>query len=147
MDLFKKKDKDNVISKEDLEKQIKAMEKLSNIFMTSPILRAQGMGRSEKMASVLKSYKCIFAYFYSDEFKYGRVDSLLSQDEKLRYEMISIGVQNPTKRAAFLRDLPTNWQDVLKVISLIRIAEPVEINLISSEIDDIGKSMSLLSRL
>lgn len=147
MDLFKKSSKEGAIPKQDLEKQIRAMESLAKVFLSSSILRSQGMGRSEKMASVLRSYKSIFAYFYSDEFKYGSVDSLLNQDERIRYQMVAVGMKNPTNRAAFLRDLPSNWQDVLKVVNLIKIAEPKDISTIQSDIDAIGNTMLILSNL
>ena len=147
MDLFKKSSKEGAIPKQDLEKQIRAMESLAKVFLSSPILRSQGMGRSEKMASVLRSYKSIFAYFYSNVFRYGNIDSLLNQDEIFRYQMVASGMSIPTNRAAFLRDLPSNWQDVLKVVNLIKIAEPEGIAAIQSEIDAIGNSMLILSRL
>jgi hypothetical protein len=61
--------------------------------------------------------------------------------------MVAVGMKNPTNRAAFLRDLPSNWQDVLKVVNLIKIAEPKDISTIQSDIDAIGNSMLLLSNL
>ena len=147
LDFLKKKSspaKD--ISKDELEKQIRALDRLSQIFRNSPFLKVQGAGRSEKMASVLVSYKCIFAYFYGTVYDYGDPLQFIGKDEGIRFLLTTQGLEQPATRGNILRALPANWQDTMKVVDSLRIAEPVEFDAIQSEIDGIGRSISIFSR-
>lgn len=134
------------ISKGELEKQIRALDKLSQIFRNSPFLNAQGMGRSEKMASILVSYKCIFAYFYGVVYDYGDPLQFFGNDDDMRFVLTTTAIEQPGNRSNILRALPANWQDTMKVVDSLRIAEPAEFDAIQSEIDGIGRSISIFSR-
>ena len=148
-DLFKKKSSAADIGKEDLESQIHALDKLSTVFRNSPFLNAQGMGRSEKMASVLLSYKCIFAYFYGVVYDYGDPLPFFENndsDDGLRFVLTTTAIENPATRGSILRELPSNWQDTLNLITQLRKAEPWEFDAMQNEIDGIGKSIGIFSR-
>ena len=145
-DLFKKKSSAADIGKEELESQIRALDKLSKVFHNSPFLRAQGMGRSDKMASVLLSYKCIFVYFYGTVYDYGDPLQFIGNDEGRRFILTTQGLEQPATRSNILSALPSNWQDTLNVITQLRRAEPREFDALQDEIDGIGNSIGIFSR-
>lgn len=134
------------INSSDLAEQIRAFDKLSGIFLNSPTLKSTGMGRCEKMASVFVSYKCIFAYFFENEFKFGDALMFIKENEQLRYLLTVQGLTQPESRNGILKNLPSNWEDTLRTISILRMAEPDSITRMQPYIDRITKTINILSK-
>jgi hypothetical protein len=142
---FKKK-ASSPVSESETTGQMLAFDKLAEIFLSSPILQSTGMGRCEKMASAILSYKCIFAYLFEHEFKFGEASNFIKENEKIRYILTSQGLTQSESRKGILLNLPSNWQDILKTISILRMAEPDKISQIQDDIDGITKTINILSQ-
>jgi len=144
-DWFKKEQK---ISKSDLEEQIYCLDKLADILLNSETLGMTGMGRCEKMASIMYSYKNIFVHFYENEFKYGNSSKFISESEKARYILTSCSVlSDKHSRLMCLSQLPNNWKESLLPIKIL-MDDPLDgpkLKKISKTIDGITNSINIMS--
>lgn len=136
------------ISKTDLEEQIYCLDKLAKIFLNSETLRMTGMGRCEKMAGVMQSYKSIFVHFYENEFHYGNSEKFISESEKARYILSSCSVlSDKHSRMMCLSQLPNNWKESLLPIKIL-MDDPFDgpkLRKISKTIDGITNSINIIS--
>lgn len=90
------------------------------MFANPAALRATGNGRSEKIRQTMLSYKNIFVYFYDKICGYGEAEAFLSNEETARYVLSQALVfKNPSSFKQCLRQLPTNWNDVLTVFKAL----------------------------
>ena len=113
----------NIFTKEELCQLIDSCNKIAKMFANSTALRATGGVRSEKMHQTMMSYKNIFVYFYDEICGYGKGDAFLSSDETGRYALSKALVfNNPPSFKQCLRQLPTNWNDVLTVFKALRLS-------------------------
>ena len=131
------------VSKDELEEQIRALAKLSQIFRNSPYLIAQGTGRNEEMATKLALYKYVFAYYYGTVYDYGDPNDFFDDVEGLRFLGFVVTIERDRN---IMRDLLSSWPDTRKEIDSLRMEEPAEIDALQDEIDCIGKSIEFFSR-
>ena len=113
----------NIFTKEELHQLIGNCDNIANMFANSVALHTTGNGRPEKMHQTMLSYKNIFLYFYDEICGYGKADAFLSSDETGRYALSKALVfSNPSSFRQCLRQLHTNWHDVLNVFKALRLS-------------------------
>lgn len=136
------------ISKVNLEKQIKCLDNLGDIFFYSSALRATGVDRCEKMRSTFLSYKCILLHFYENVYNYGHAKEFLNDEGKIRYALTASNIPINYSSCDIVSTLPQNWPAILQSIAALKASSESDYEKLapfSVTINDITKSLEIIS--
>ena len=119
---YKSCDNTSILSASSIETNISTLKQMVSIFNDSVALRSIGKERAEKMVSVTKSYICILAWLYENQYSYGSSAKFINSDMQAHYVLNKIVLDNYTNRKMVLKDLPSGWNSVLSVLNNMKIS-------------------------
>lgn len=111
--------KSNLVSKQDLEKAISFLSKLSYVFQTSEVLLG---GRNETMKSRTYSYIGILCYIYQFDYKYGSTQDIVDSKIYNHFLLVQAAMQDGNHKKRTIKQLADNWSDVLQVIFNLQLS-------------------------
>ena len=119
---YKSCDNTSILSASSIETNISTLKQMVSIFNDSVARRSIGKERAEKMVSVTKSYICILAWLYENQYSYGSSAKFINSDMQAHYVLNKIVLDNYTNRKMVLKDLPSGWNSVLSVLNNMKIS-------------------------
>lgn len=137
----------NLFSKTELENLIGTLSKISYLFRDSQLLKSTGGGRNESMMSRVHSYAGILGYYYEEEYKYGKMSSIVDSKIASHYALVSLAMSDPSHRKTTVKDLANNWSDVLQVIFNMQLEPNPEGDKFKAMESDINKVTKAFERL
>lgn len=137
----------NLFSKTELENLIGILSKISYLFRDSQLLKSTGGGRNESMMSRLHSYVGILGYYYEEEYKYGKMSSIVDSKIASHYALVSMAMSDPSHRKNTVKDLANNWSDVLQVIFNMQLEPNPEGDKFKAMESDIKKVTAAFEKL
>lgn len=143
-DFFTKQDSSNYpVSKIEMQDAQRIAKQLDLLFLNSPSLR-QLSNRNEVMHSRMLSYRSMLAYIYTYECNYGHYNEYIDIEEYGHFVLVKQAMSNKAHRNQSIAELPRNWQDILKVVTALSMAEPSRVQPLAN---DIQKLTSIINRL
>lgn len=124
------------VSKQEMQAAHLTMKKLDDIFYNSPILTSLN-GRNQVMHSRMLSYRCMLAFIYEHDYKYGSYSEFIGPSEIDHFALVLTSLIDKSNHDQAIAELPTNWKDVEQVIFALKM-EPSE---------DAAKLLALSSEL
>lgn len=119
---YKSCDNTSILSASSIETNISTLKQMVSIFNDSVALRSIGKERAEKMVSVTKSYICILAWLYENQYSYGSSAKFINSDMQAHYVINKLVLDNYSNRKMVLKDLPSGWNSVLSVLNTMKVS-------------------------